>query len=411
MNTSSLPAWRRYAQITLAIVAVLSAAGAGFRYLVRGGSIFGEHLVVTPSAGPVGLHPRFEFQGFDGDREVTVYLCAGTTGGVEDCASLGKGKPGEPLTAKAIPRELPDTTEVKPGTYVLRAGPDDDGNHPQRGEFEVVPFKVGTVENATSFANASVSDLEIGEPARLATGVPCRPPSFLADGRLVAGSTVVDARHRLRIDFDIQALQLEWSPVGDKLAILTSDRKEIRLAAPDGQGAVTKVREARGLLSSMSWSPDGDRLAFISENDPATRGGPGPPTVRILNATNGSLSSAGPGLQVAWSPDPDVLAVQMSGGVIQSSSPGGARKALTTGTDPSWSHDGRFLAVSRTEGTQTRGFIVPAQGGGGAAVTGSGGCAMSFAPDGKALAVVSNAGTTTALQFRPLRLKGAPAEE
>jgi hypothetical protein len=409
MKLSSL---RRNAQIALAVIAVLAASGAALRYFTRGGTFFGEHVVVTPSAGPVGLRPFFEFPGYDEGREVTVYLCASTTGGIEDCASLGKGKAGQRLTGSPIPHELPDTTAVEPGTYILRAGPGNEGSYPERGRLEVIAFTVGDKPRAPGFDGVAASALRVGLPRHVARGAPCRPPLFLADGRLAIGSNVVDPESGVTIEFDIEAYELAWSPVGDKLAILTTDRKEIRLAGPDGASAVTKVREARGLLSSLSWSPEGDRLAYIAQPDPATRqltGDPTSPTVKILNATNGTQTAAGPGLSVAWSPTGDVLAVEMAGGVIQSSTTAGTRKALATGRRPAWSHDARFLAVVRTEGDQTKGYIVPAAGGPGIAVTGNGGCAMSFSPTGEYVSVVASTGGQSQVQLRTLTVAGREA--
>jgi Tol biopolymer transport system component len=296
---------------------------------------------------------------------------------------------------------------------VLRAGPNDEGEYPQRGSFEVVEFRVGSKARAPSFEGAVPTDLAVGESRRIARGAPCTPPHFLADGRLAVGTNVVDPESGVTIEVDIAAHQLAWSPVGDKLAILTPDRKEIQLAAPDGSGAVTRVREARGLLSSLSWSPSGDRLAFIADRDPATRQLPGDPTgatVKILNATNGTQTVAGPGLAVAWSPDPEMLAVEMSGSVVERSNPAGQRAPLTTGRKPAWSHDGSFLSVVRNENDQWRGWIVPATGQatsqGGVAVTDAGSCAMSFSPAGDYLAVVSEAGGETSVQLRTLGLRG-----
>jgi hypothetical protein len=396
-----IQALRRYTQITLAAIAVLSAVAAGYRYLVRSGSPFGEHLLITPAVGPVGMRPFLDFPGYHGDREINVYLCASATGGVEDCAKLGTGHPGERLRARRIPHELPDTTRVVPGDYVLRAGPDARGSYPERGVLKIVPFKIGRRPRPRSFAGVQPSDLRIGPPHKIATGAVCGSPLFLADGRLAVGSAVVDATTGVTIEFEIDARELAWSPVGDKLAILTTDRKEIRLAAPDGSGAVVKVREARGLLSSLSWSPDGDRLAYISQSDPSTRGGPGPPTVRIINATTGEVSTAGPGLAVAWSPTADLLAVEMSGGVIQASTPTGGRSSLTTGRRPGWSPDGRFVTVVRSSasGGQT-GWVVPVQGGSGAPVAGSGVCALAFSPSATSLAVVTEREGATTLLLR-----------
>lgn len=400
---------RRTVQIALAAVALLAAAGAGYRYLVRGGSPFGEHLVVTPSSGPVGMRPFFEFAGYDEGQNVTVYLCAGETSGVEDCASLGKGTAGKKLVGKRIPKELPDTTEVVPGEYILRAGPDGRGEYPKRGEFDVVAFKVGGRPRSPTF-DVPPSSLEVGESKRVATNAPCRPPLFLADGRLAVGSTVVDPTTGVTIVFDLPARELAWSPVGDKLAILTSDRKEIRLAAPDGTAATTRVREARGLLSSLSWSPDGDRLAYIAERDPTTTqlaGDPTSPTVRILNATTGEITSAGPGLAVAWSPNDDLLAVEMANAKIEASTPEGGRRALTNGRRPGWSPDGRYVTVVRTAaGGESQGWVVPVQGSGAAPLGGNDVCALSFSPAGTHLAVVADNEGKTTLLLRTISKRG-----
>ena len=396
---------RRYAQIALAVIAVLSAAGAGYRYLARGGSLFGEHVVSIPESGPVGIRPSFDFPGFPDGREITVYLCSATSGPVSDCANLGKGRAGERLHGKPIPRDLPDGTAVDPGEYVIRAGPDDEGDFQDRGSFEVVEFKVGARPKALNFDGVAPAQLRIGEARQIARGAPCRPPLFLRDDRLAVGSTVVDPSTGVTIDFGIQAHELAWSPVGDKLAVLTPDRKEIRLAAADGSSAVAKVREARGLLSSLSWSPNGDRLAFISQNDPGTFGGPGPPTVRILNATTGAVSAAGPGLAVAWSPKPDLLAVEMSGGQIQASTPAGQRRPLTAGRRPAWSPDARYITVVRGEANEA--WIVPVEGGGPFKLASSGICALSFSSSARYLAVVAQ-GEGTTLYLRPVQL---PAQQ
>jgi WD40 repeat protein len=401
---------RRYAQITLGAIAALSAIGAGYRYLVRGGSPFGQHLVVTPASGPIGMRPFVEFPGYKEGQEVSVYLCAGSTGGVEDCANLGKGKAGSRLRAKPIPKELPDTTEVLPGEYVLRAGPDAQGEYPQRGGFDVVAFKVGSRPRPPAF-DVPPSSLVVGKPRRVATGAPCRPPLFLADGRLAVGSTVVDPTTGVQIEFDLPAQELAWSPVGDKLAILTSDRKEIRLAAPDGSGATAKVREARGFVSSLSWSPSGDRLAYIAQPDPATRqlfGDPTSPTVKILNVASGESTSAGPGLAVAWSPSKNLLAVEMAGAKIQASTPQGGRRDLTSGRRPAWSPDGRYLTVVRTAPSGTsQGWVVPVRGAGAAPLGGSNVCALSFSPAGTSLAVVADNEGKTTLMLRSIEKRAA----
>lgn len=382
---------RRTAQIVLAVIAVLAGVGAGFRYFTRG--FLGPHLVVTPAAGSVGIRPILEPSHFGTSDEVTVYFCIAAVSEIGDCAELGKGPADKPIPSKPIPAVLPDETDVTPQTYVLRAGPDETGGYPVRGRFEVESFALGPAQAVSSIGDASVSSLRLGESKQIAAGAACRPPIWLRDGRLAIGTTVVDPETGVTVDFSkLQAAELVWSPGGDKVAILTADRKEIRLAGPDGEGAVTRDREARGLFSSLSWSPEGDKLAYIAENDPAVPNlGPGPPTVRILNAVNGDKTTAGPGVNVAWSPkQADVLAVD-TGGEIQASTPEGGRRDLASGSRPSWSPDGRLLSVvRRNDADQRVGWIVGVNGGGEAPLAGEAVCAHSFSPSGTKLAIVQD---------------------
>jgi dipeptidyl aminopeptidase/acylaminoacyl peptidase len=402
--------FRRYArpvaQVTLTVVAVLAALGAGYRFLGRGGTqaLFGPQVVSEPEAGPVGMSPFLELRGFDGGKEVTVFLCPDEFGAIENCVELGKGEAPGTIKSNPIPTAFPDANEIVPATYFLRVGPEDDGQYPARGTFKVEIFEIGPKVRPRSFAGVVPQAIRIGDPEQIARGAPCRAPLFLPDGRLTVGATVVDPKTGVTTRFDLQAAELAWSPVGDKLAILTPDRKEIRLAGPDGEDAVTSVREARGLLSSLSWSPQGDRLAFISQNDPNTRGGPGPPTVRILNATNGTTVSAGPGLAVSWSSEPDLLAVERAGGVIEASTPAGGRRSLVGGHDPAWSADGSLLAYVRQsiEGDSESGWIARADGSDPSPEVGPDVCALSFSPSGDALAVVSGSGENTTLHLRSI---------
>jgi hypothetical protein len=402
METGNL---RRTAQLVLAVIAVLAAVGAVYQYLNREGGILGPHVNAVPSSGPVGMRPFFEIRGYPEDQEVSVRLCTGTSE-IAECAELAKGKAGDRLRSAPIPATLPDSSDVTPGTYELRVGPDRQGGYPERGRFEVVPFAVGERLEGRPFAGVDPSSVRAGEAKEIARGAPCRPPSYLGDGRLAVGSTVVDPETGATVVFNFQALELAWSPDGSKLAMLTPDRKEIRLANADGTEATAKVREARGFLSSISWAPDSNRLAFISENDPAApRLGPGPPTVKILNVDSGEQTAAGPGLAVAWS-SRDILAVERAGAVIEASNIQGARQPLTNGRRPSWSSDGGFLAVIRSnESNVEQGWIASSDGSKSAPVAGDGVCGLSFAPDGDEIAVVRSEGGV--LLVRPIEAPGA----
>src|SRR5439155_4851755 len=120
-------------------------------------------------------------------------------------------------------------------TYVLRAGAEGENQFPVRGVFRVVPFKVGARPPILpGFAAAAPSQIKLGAPREIARGAPCRPPVFLADGRVVVGSTIVDVSNGVTVQFSLPASEIAWSPVGDKLAYITTDRKELDLAGPDG---------------------------------------------------------------------------------------------------------------------------------------------------------------------------------
>jgi hypothetical protein len=400
---------RRIAQIALAVIAVLAAAGAAFRYLDRSGEFFGERIETTPTTGPVGIRPILTPHGYGGTTPVNIFMCVGSTSDIGDCAKLGKTTAALAIHSAPIPAQFPDGTDIAPGTYVIRAGPDAQGQYPLRGSFRVVPFRIGhKAPTITGFDAAAPGTLQLGPGREIARGAPCGPPVWLADGRLAVGPNIVDVHTGVTISFGLSASEIAWSPVGDKLAYITTDHKELRLAGPDGSDAVVKVREARGLLSSLSWSPEGDRLAFIAQNDPAIFGGPGPPTVNILNATNGNRSKAGPGLAVSWSSNENVLAVERAGNVIESSTPDGTRHSLTTGYRPSWGPDGK-LVVIRGSNPNEQGFIVSSDTKQAALASTGNTCGMSFAPDGSMLAIIqAPAGGATRVVLREVRAPGAP---
>ncbi len=412
-SRSSASSWsvRRIAQIALAVIAVAAAAGAAFRYLGDRGELFGERIEVLPASGPVGIRAVLTPHGYGGTQPFNIYMCVGPTSDIGDCVKLGNTTPALAVHSIPIPNQFPDGTDMAPGTYVLRTGPDAQGAYPQRGTFRIVPFRVGPkLHVVTGFDTAAPSQLRVGAAKEIARGASCAAPDWLADGRLVVGSNIVDVRTGVTISFPLAASEIAWSPVGDKLAYITSDRKELRLAGPDGSDAVAKVREARGLLSSLTWSPQGDRLAFIAQSDPTVifGGGPGPPTVNVLNATNGERTQAGPGLAVSWSSDENVLAVERAGNVIEASSPSGTRRPLTTGFRPSWGPDGKLIVI-RGANPNEQGFVVSSDGKQTALASSGNTCAMSFSPDGSMLAIVTSPpGGPTRVVLREVQVPGAP---
>lgn len=384
----------------LAVVALVAAAGAGYRYFQEDAGLFGPRVEVLPEAGPVGVRPFVELRGFPTGREVTVYLCRGGSDPLDGCVELATGVPGEPVLGNVVPSTFPGGEPVGNGAYVLRAGPDEEGNHPVRGSFEVVPFTLGPPPDGGSLSSLDPAAIRLGPPREVARGAPCRPPTYMPDGRLVVGTTVVDPRTGVTIELGLSASELAWSPAGEVLAILTGDEKEIRLAQPDGTDPVTRVREARGLLNSLTWSAEGDRLAFVSRNDPNARGGPGPPTVRILNAINGEVTSAGPALTAAWSPTGDLLAIERADERLELSTPQGGRRDFIDGARPVWSADGRLITTVRNIGVGGEGWIALADGSRQTRLVQGGVCGLALSPTGANMAITVAEGDETSIVLR-----------
>jgi hypothetical protein len=398
---------RRIAQIVLAAASILTATTAAILYLGRGPeALFGERLVAIPPQGPVGMRPFLEPHGFGSARK-NVYLCPQTTSAVKDCAPLVTVSGSQRVQTKAIPPEWPSGDEIVPARYDLRAGPDDKGAYPIRGTFEVVAFKIGPRPIVHTYAGVVPQALKLGPLAELAHGIlPCGPPDFMPDGRLAVGATVYDPQTgvTIQLPLGVAIAELVWAPDGRKLAFITADHKELRVGGPDGRDAVTKAREARGLLSSVAWSPNSDRIAFIARDDPTVvqGGGPGPPTVNLLTLKTGVRSQAGPGLAVSWAPRGDVLAVDRASGVIELGNLTGGRRSLVRGRTATFSPDGRFVAYVRDLEAGPAGFIALADGSSELAVTGAGTCGISFSTAGDALAMVTGSGSQRRLLLRPI---------
>lgn len=400
---------RRTAQAVLLAVAAIAAAAAGYRYVQdqQLGLTSGPQVLVDPATGSVGMRPFVEIRGVEGDQAHTVYLCPPGSGGTSGCLEWAKARTAVRVQAKKVPATLPSGADTAPGKYPIRVGPDAEGNYEQLGTFEIQPFAIGPLVRPASFAGVSPTRVRLGAPTRIATGVDCHPV-FAPDGRLVVGSTLLDPSTGVTTELTIRGAELLWSPDRDKLAILVDDDKEIRLANPDGTEAVAVVREARGFLGSLSWSPAGDRLAFTARNDPATRGGPGPPSVRVFNPINGQTKVLSPGVGVAWSPTGERLAIESSPGVIETyQRDSGKRSRVAEGRVPGWSPDGSFVTFLRTEGKPSGAWWVARPGGEPVRLIDAGVCGAAFSPSGRTVAVVTREGEERVLSIRRVEVQGA----
>jgi hypothetical protein len=400
-----MEAARRVAQFALAAVSAAAAIAAAILYLGRGPeALFGERVLASPPKGPVGMRVFLEPRSFRPGQKETIFLCPTATGPIKDCVRLAAVSGPERVQAGAIPTTWPNGDDIIPATYTLRAGPDTRGTYPARGTFEVVTFKLGPRPAIHQYAGIEPAALHLGTPSELARGtLACAPPDFMPDGRLAVGDTVYDPSTGVTVTMPlgVRVAEMAWSPRGDKMAFITGDHKEIRVAGVDDSNAVTRVREARGLLSSLSWAPSGDRFAFIAQDDPTTFGGPGPPTVNIFDTTTGQRTQAGPGLAVAWAPSGDVFAVDRAAGIIEVATPSGGRRRLVDGKEASWSPDGRFLAYVKMLDAGPTGWVALANGSAPTQISEPGVCGMSFSASGTAVAMVTD-GSPRRLVLRPV---------
>jgi Tol biopolymer transport system component len=160
-------------------------------------------------------------------------------------------------------------------------------------------------------------------------------------------------------------LQLRWSPAGNLFAIQTLPFGTIEVMAPDGSDAQIVATDA----SLGGFSPDGQRLALVREAG-------GKDDIWVVDLETGSLTPIvtfaveGFTSHLVWSPDGARLAFDRTDcpGGTGCSDPqlsvvgadGAALDTVATGTDPSWSPNGRQLAFSGSLG-EVR--IVSAHGG------------------------------------------------
>ena len=139
-----------------------------------------------------------------------------------------------------------------------------------------------------------------------------------------------------------------WSPDGRRVAVSIDQggNTDLFLISPQGQ-LVRRLTRHSGIDVSPVWSPDGRWLAFCSSRS-------GSPQIYVMDVETGRskrITFQGRyNTDPAWSPKGDQIAyTARSGGFrVMGIDPGGGEaRSIVRGEHPSWSPDGRYLAVTR----------------------------------------------------------------
>jgi TolB protein len=205
-------------------------------------------------------------------------------------------------------------------------------------------------------ASALVSGLLVGG-ARSAGGSSGLIAFTRPDGIYVMRPDGTGVRPLRRGSAASQALQLDWSPDGSRIAF--ESRGAIWLLGADGEGLARLVARggAWGSAHSPTWSPDGRVLAFSAERarEIWVVDADGSNAHRLLRLAKLEAEDIGVG-EIDWSPDGRRLAFTGHGGwlawVYVVNTNGTNLRRLTErgwawATNPRWSPDGRRIAFEQ----------------------------------------------------------------
>lgn len=280
------------------------------------------------------------------------------------------------------------------------------------GQFRSVPTRSGPLdENAkpdlVPWRQSGADSLVAGSISRLADGrydVRFRLWDVVA-GRDLGGQSYAISQADLRLaahriaDFVYEKLTGDKGIFSTRIAYVTKadQRYSLWVADADGEGAQPALTSPEPIISP-SWSPEGRQLAYVSFESRK-------PVVYVHDVASGKrrlvANFRGSNSAPAWSPDGRSLAVTLSrdGGsqlyTLDVTTAGSEPRRLTQSssidTEPTYSHDGKFIYFVSDRGGSPQIYRMPAAGGNPERVTFTGtyNISPSLSADGRWLAYIS----------------------
>lgn len=280
------------------------------------------------------------------------------------------------------------------------------------GQFRGVPNRSGALdENAkpdlVPWRQSGADSLVAGSISRLADGrydVRFRLWDVVA-GRDLGGQSYAISQADLRLaahriaDFVYEKLTGDKGIFSTRIAYVTKadQRYSLWVADADGEGAQPALTSPEPIISP-SWSPEGRQLAYVSFESRK-------PVVYVHDVASGKrrlvANFRGSNSAPAWSPDGRSLAVTLSrdGGsqlyTLDVTTAGSEPRRLTQSssidTEPTYSHDGKFIYFVSDRGGSPQIYRMPAAGGNPERVTFTGtyNISPSLSADGRWLAYIS----------------------